>query len=229
MAGLWQSSLLPTVLTYNVDFLGGVSLTTTGPVNAGQLYLTGGPFAVYIGADAGGFAGYSITQTGNGSLSNATLNGTFFGGGTEIVNQNAVAESDVEANNGAGAISLTMDSTSTAAQSGRGAIKCADDWNCIEWDVCDNYESLASKRDRDQSEFLCYGRKRPHSVSDTVVLHVEYTTHWLRIAIASGHCSALRAIAAPQSVRHASCRSTFSASILRQILGFRSVGRLPIG
>jgi hypothetical protein len=115
--GTWHNALVPTALTYNVDFLGGVSLTTIGPVNAGQLYLTGGPFAVYIGADAGGFAGYAVAQTGTGSLDNAALSGTFFGGGTEVVNQNVVAESDLEVNNAAGAISLTTDSTSIEAQS----------------------------------------------------------------------------------------------------------------
>jgi hypothetical protein len=115
-AGVWHNAPLPTALTYNVDFLGGVSLSTIGPVNAGQIYLTGTPFNVYVCADAGAFAGYAVTQTGSGTFVNATLHGTFFGGSSEIVNQNASSELDLESLDGTGKVSLTTDSTSTSAQ-----------------------------------------------------------------------------------------------------------------
>jgi hypothetical protein len=115
-AGTWHSPLVPPVDTYNVDFLGGVSLTQSGPVATGEIYLTGTPFNVYIGADAGGFAGYAVTQTGSGTLANSTLDGNFFGGSAEIVNQSAPAELDVESLDGKGDVSITTDNTSTSNQ-----------------------------------------------------------------------------------------------------------------
>jgi hypothetical protein len=114
--GAWLTASTPPVYTYSVDYLGGVSLTTTGSVDAGHLYLTGSTLAVYIGADAGAFAGYSAAQSGSGSLSNTSLEGTFFGGGTEIINQSAEAECDLAIVNGAGGVSVTTDDTSTGSQ-----------------------------------------------------------------------------------------------------------------
>ena len=113
--GVWKPTTSP-VYTYSVDFLGGVSFTTPGPVNAGQLYLTGGPFAVYVGADSGGFAGAAVLQPGSGSFTNATLQGTYFGGSAEVVNQAALAELDIEGLNGAGGVLIATDGSSTGNQ-----------------------------------------------------------------------------------------------------------------
>jgi len=114
--GVWQTVATPPVYNYNVDFLGGISLTKTGAVNTGEIYLTGSTFNVYIGADTGVFAGYAAVQTGSGSLSNTSLQGTFFGGAAEIVNQSAVAENDLAVLNGAGNVDITTDNSSIASQ-----------------------------------------------------------------------------------------------------------------
>ncbi len=113
--GVWAATTAP-VYTYSVDYLGGVHLTNSGAKAAGNLYLTGGPLAVYVGADAGGFAGYAAAQTGSGSFANSSILGTFFGGGTEIVNQSATAEADLVMLSGTGAVSETTDDSSTSGQ-----------------------------------------------------------------------------------------------------------------
>lgn len=119
-AGSWQNTSIPPVLNYNVDFLGGVSLTQAGPITVGQIYLTGTPFNVYVGADAGGFAGYAVTQSGSGTFADSTLHGTFFGGSLEIVSQGSSAELDLDALDGTGKLSATTDATSiTAAVTGQ--------------------------------------------------------------------------------------------------------------
>jgi hypothetical protein len=114
--GSWLASGTARIYTYSVDYVGGVSLTTPGPINAGHLYLTGGTLGIYIGADAGAFAGFAAAQTGSGSLSNTSLHGTFFGGATEIVNQSATAECDLAILNGDGDVSVTADDSSTSSQ-----------------------------------------------------------------------------------------------------------------
>jgi hypothetical protein len=114
--GAWLASGPTPIYTYSVDYVGGVNLTKTGAINAGQLYLTGGTLGIYIGADAGAFAGFAAAQTGSGSLSNASIHGTFFGGATEIVNQGASAECDLAILNGDGDISVTTDDSSTSSQ-----------------------------------------------------------------------------------------------------------------
>ena len=114
--GAWLAPGVLPAYTYNVDYLGGVSLTKAPAVNAGHLYLTGGAVAVYIGADTGAFAGYSFAQTSSGALSNATLKGTFFGGAGDIVNQAATAECDLAVLNGTGGLAVTTDDTSTSSQ-----------------------------------------------------------------------------------------------------------------
>jgi hypothetical protein len=115
--GVWLAGGTLPVYTYSVDFVGGVSLTTSRLANAGHLYLTGGTLAVYVGADTGAFAGYSAAQSNSGSFSNSTLQGTFFGSGTEIVNQSAEAECDIAILNGTGGISLATDIASVSNQS----------------------------------------------------------------------------------------------------------------
>jgi hypothetical protein len=114
--GTWLAATSPPIYTYSVDYLGGVSLTTSSSTVVGHLFLTGGTVGAYIGADSGAFAGYLAAQTGSGSLSNSSLQGTFFGGATEIVNQSAEAECDIAIVNGSGNVSVTTDDSSNSGQ-----------------------------------------------------------------------------------------------------------------
>ncbi len=112
--GAWASSAGSTY-SYTVDPYGEVTLSAAGSPS-GYIYLTGTGFDVYIGADHGGFAGYSAAQTGNGSFSDLSLQGTFFGGTTKIINQSAQAESDMITLDGSGNVSNISDLSSVANQ-----------------------------------------------------------------------------------------------------------------
>jgi hypothetical protein len=69
----------------------------------GGVYLTAANTWVYVGSDIGGFAGYATPQTGpSGGFTAASVAGTFFGGTSDIVNQNAQAEGDIVSLSGSG-------------------------------------------------------------------------------------------------------------------------------
>jgi hypothetical protein len=114
--GSWVSGNASSTYTYSVDSLGEVTLSTGTSTDTGKIYLTGTGFAVYIGVDPGGFAGYAVSQTGNGSFSNASLRGTFFGGTAEVINQSAEAEDDLVTLDGTGNVSIISDLSSITHQ-----------------------------------------------------------------------------------------------------------------
>jgi hypothetical protein len=104
--GAWVSNDASLKYSYAVDPYGEVTLSTGSSTDAGNIYLTG-TVAVYIGVDSGGFAGYAVAQTGSGSFSTASLEGTFFGGATAIINQSAEAENALVTLDGTGSVSDT--------------------------------------------------------------------------------------------------------------------------
>jgi hypothetical protein len=114
--GTWVPGNAALSYTYVVDSYGGVTLSTNTVPDAGHLYLTGTGIAAYVDVDTGVFAGFAAVQTGNGTLSNSSLNGSFFAGTTAIVSQASSAEGDVATLNGSGGMSVTYDTTSTASQ-----------------------------------------------------------------------------------------------------------------
>jgi hypothetical protein len=114
--GAWVSGNASSTYSYAVDSYGEVTLSTGTSADAGKIYLTGTGFAVYIGADLGGFAGYAVSQTGKGSFGEASLEGTFFGGTTEIINQSAQAEDDLVTLDGTGKVSMISDLSSITQQ-----------------------------------------------------------------------------------------------------------------
>jgi hypothetical protein len=114
--GAWvPGGALPSY-SYSVDSLGEATLSTITTPDAGKIYLTGTGFAVYIGADLGGFAGYAVSQTGGGSFTEGSLQGSFFGGTTEIINQSAQAEDDLITLDGTGSVSTISDLSSITQQ-----------------------------------------------------------------------------------------------------------------
>jgi len=112
--GDWLSGNASSTYSYMVDPYGEVTLSTGGSP-AGYIYLTG-TVAVYIGVDSGGFAGYSASQTGPSSFSDASLQGTFFGGTTEKINRSAQAEGDMVTLDGTGNVSIIFDLSSITNQ-----------------------------------------------------------------------------------------------------------------
>jgi len=114
--GVWVSGNASSTYSYTVDSLGEVTLSTGTTTDAGKIYLTGTGLAVYIGVDSGSYAGYSVAQTGNGSFTNASLEGTFFGGATEIISQSAQAEDDLITLDGTGKVSTISDLSSITNQ-----------------------------------------------------------------------------------------------------------------
>jgi len=91
-------------------------LSTNTVPDAGHLYLTGTGIGAYLGVDTGVFAGFAAVQTGNGTLGNSSLNGTFFGGTTAVVSQGSSVEGDIAIINNSGDVSDTSDTTSTTNQ-----------------------------------------------------------------------------------------------------------------
>jgi hypothetical protein len=111
--GTWVPGNTVPSYTYVVDSYGGVTLSTNTVADAGHLYLTGTGIATYLSVDAGVFAGFASLQTGNGTLGDGSLNGTFFGGTTGVVSQDSSVEGDIAALNGSGSASVTYDTSST--------------------------------------------------------------------------------------------------------------------
>jgi len=114
--GSWVPGSVAPSYTYAVDSYGGVTLSTSTVPDAGHLYLTGTGIGAYLGVDTGVFAGFAAVQTGSGTLSDSTLNGSFFAGTTAVVSQASSVEGDVATLNGSGGVSVTSDSTSTSGQ-----------------------------------------------------------------------------------------------------------------
>ena len=114
--GTWVPGNASSSYTYVVDSYGGVTLSTNTLPDAGHLYLTGTGIGAYLDVDTGVFAGFAAVQTGNGTLSNAALNGSYFAGTTAVVSQASSAEGDVAMLNGSGGVSDTYDTTSTTSQ-----------------------------------------------------------------------------------------------------------------
>ena len=114
--GTWVTGNAAPSYTYFVDSYGGVILSTNTVPDAGHLYLTGTGIAAYVDVDTGVFAGFAAVQTGNGTLGNSSLNGSFFAGSTAVVSQASTAEGDVATLSGSGAASVTYDTTSTTNQ-----------------------------------------------------------------------------------------------------------------
>lgn len=114
--GTWVPGNVAPSYTYVVDSYGGVSLSTNSVQDAGHLYLTGTGIAAYLSVDPGVFAGFAAVQTGNGTLGNGSVNGTFFGGTTAVTSQGSSVEGDIAILNGSGGVSDTSDTTSTTNQ-----------------------------------------------------------------------------------------------------------------
>ncbi len=114
--GTWVTGNAAPSYTYVVDSYGGVTLSTNTVPDAGHLYLTGTGIAAYVDIDTGVFAGFAAVQTGNGTLNDGSLNGSFFAGTTAVINQSSSVEGDVATLNGSGAISVTNDTTSATSQ-----------------------------------------------------------------------------------------------------------------
>jgi hypothetical protein len=114
--GTWVTGNAAPSYTYVVDSYGGVTLSTKTVPDAGHLYLTGTGITAYVDVDSGVFAGFAVVQTGNGTLNDSSLNGSFFAGTTAVVNQASSAEGDVATLNGSGGVSVTYDTTSTTSQ-----------------------------------------------------------------------------------------------------------------
>lgn len=114
--GTWVPGNVAPSYNYVVDSYGGATLSTNTLPDAGHLYLTGTGIGAYLGVDTGVFAGFAAVQTGNGTLSDSSLNGPFFGGTTAVVGQASSVEGDVATLNGSGGVSVTSDSISTSGQ-----------------------------------------------------------------------------------------------------------------
>jgi hypothetical protein len=111
--GTWVAGNTSSSYTYVVDSYGGVVLSTNTVTDAGHLYLTGYGIAMYLDVDGGSFAGYAANQTGSGSFTNASLDGTFFGGTTAVIGQGNSVEGDIVTLNGTGDVSTITDTSST--------------------------------------------------------------------------------------------------------------------
>jgi len=115
--GTWVSGSAQTSYFYSVDSYGDTTLSTNTISDAGHLYLVGTGWAVFIDVDGGSFGGFGALQPDNGSLGNAALNGSFFGGTTAVINQAAEADGTIAGLNGApGALSTTTDVSSITDQ-----------------------------------------------------------------------------------------------------------------
>lgn len=116
--GTWVPGNTSPTYNYSTDVYGDTTLSTNTVADAGHLYQTGYGWSVFIDVDSGASAGFAAAQTGSGSLSNSTLDGGYFGGTTEIINQ--AAQSDgllVNVTGSSGAVAISTDSASTNALS----------------------------------------------------------------------------------------------------------------
>jgi len=114
--GNWVPGITSPTYNYSVDAYGDITLSATGVSDAGHIYVTGLGLGVFIDTDSGASSGFSAIQTDNGSLNTASLNGGFFGGTTEVINQNAESDGIIANLTGSsGAVSSITDAASTSA------------------------------------------------------------------------------------------------------------------
>jgi len=114
--GTWVTGDAQPSYSYSVDPYGDATLSTKTVSDAGHLYLSGAGPAVFIGADSSSSGGYAVLQTGSGTLGDSTLDGTYFGGTTEVSGQAAGSSGSIATLNGAGALAMIADDSSTASQ-----------------------------------------------------------------------------------------------------------------